>query len=233
MKICPKCGHKNSKDSQFCEKCGMDLKNITPSKSHKTIIVVLAIIIVILVAVILFLVGSRSDSAKQSTTKDQQVTSIKKHRPSQTSQQSQSVSESGPKLHAADLDNNTRVAAVIYYAYNKGLEGWESPSLYQQHGVNASHLDEDTKYYKQGNDPIMVTVQDLGKGGGEFFTTDGDNVYFYHMQGAPGEDESMDDVIEKNSNPQTNATWAQITDFINQNGGYDQVQAIAQKVTLS
>lgn len=238
MKKCPKCGFENTEDSLFCENCGtkLDQPKITQKrvdhtsnsqdKSHQKVIMILSAVIVILVALILFFLGARSGHSTTSSNHRQVRLTAKKQKHTDPN-----------KMQANSMNQKEKIAAVIYYASANNIRNWEKFTLYSQHGAIAQQGlggNDEHRYYKQGSNPIEVTISGLGKGGAEFFTTNGNNVYLYCMAGVPMEgDDTGDATIEHFSHPQVSTTWSDIAKFVNNHHAGKQVHDLANNMQVT
>lgn len=238
MKKCPKCGFENTEDSLFCENCGtkLDQPKITPKrvdhtsnsqdKSHQKVITILSAVIVILVALILFFLGARSGHSTTSSNHRQVRLTAKKQKHTDPN-----------KMQAHSMNQKEKIAAVIYYASGNNIQSWDKFDLYAQHGALTQQGlggNDEHRFYKQGSNPIRVQANGLGKGGGEFFTTDGDKVYLYRVPDGPGsEDETIDQTIEEFSHPQASTTWSDIAKFVNNHHAGKQVHDLANNMQVT
>ena len=238
MKKCPKCGTKNPQENKFCKNCGAPLpEQAEKSKQPVWLITTLTLTIIVLVAVIFFLMG-KQNSAKSPSDKHVKTSQVikKTTKPSQkvtSSSSSNSASSSKSQLNLATQDDKVKAAAVAYYASENGLRSWPKLMMYQANPLVAYTNHDAYNNFNEGSNATMIIPKGTGSGAVQFYTTKGNNVYFYMNGGVSGDDDNGESLREKQSVPLASSNWDEIGNFITAHGGYQTVMALAKNAEIN
>lgn len=252
MKKCLNCGYENDPDARFCAKCGAKLTteqqatntNAQPMRSrqnnqstnnhqpHKrSLLIVMIVIIVVLLSAICFLIGSgalsnnSSAPASQSSTSTRQKRSVNKSKNQSTSQSANRTSANRNQLNLSQMTNKEKAAAAYYYATKQNKQFGNFDTAQQNGGLAIST--NVTYKYDQGTNPVGLMPLNTGSGAIPFYTTDGNQVYFYIPTAGPAINSATKENNRLHTKPIIEASWQDIINEVNNNGVATAVKHVA------
>ncbi|WP_295746999.1 hypothetical protein [uncultured Limosilactobacillus sp.] len=189
---------------------------------HQGIIAILVLIIVILATTIGFVLYQQAHQAKTPAAASSSSTTSQVQSSAHSSSTKKATKPAG--LKPDDLDDNLKAAAVAYVAQKHvdKSKGFFSTAL-QNHGLSlSSDINAD---YDNGSHPVGLMPKNSGSGALPFYTTDGDNVYFYIPSATPPE--AVGDDPAEYTKPLLSTSWQQICDEINADHAVNDVKTVA------
>ncbi|WP_326516347.1 hypothetical protein [Ligilactobacillus murinus] len=207
MKKCPKCGHKNDNDANFCSNCREKLEkkasrvDQSSGKKKKTITVIASIFLILVLGIIAVFLFTRNNDQTTTATSNSGTESSKKSS-STAKQKSESTTKKEAtanskketdKLVVNKLTPQQTAAAIIYYGAEnvKPYDTWKE--LYDANSINVyitkrliGNLD------KPGQDVRYALLTDNNTNDknyiGPSYTLDADNtVNYYSFKGFGGQ----------------------------------------------
>lgn len=200
-------------------------KSQSKASNQRYVIIALISLIVILAAAILFFLGKNNSSDNSSSSAKQ--SSVAHNRVSKTSSSQSSIVQE-TKLTPDKLTDKEKAAAVAYYVSKHSAKGKGTFELASKnHGLTL--FSDVNAPYSEGDSPVGLMPKNTGSGALPFYTTSGDNVYYYIPAALPPE--ATGDSDDNSDQPLVTTTWQQICDEINADHATNQVKEVAQGTT--
>ncbi|MGN1279899.1 MAG: hypothetical protein ACI4T4_04345, partial [Limosilactobacillus sp.] len=136
--------------------------------------------------------------------------------------------QAADKLVVSQMDDKMKAAAVYYYGSQHMKQFGDFQIAVKQGGLSITDNSSNTSAeYDKGDDPTGLMPLHTGAGAVNFYTTDGNKVYFYIPSAIPGATSDEDATEDNHAQPVLEATWQQIADYVNSQDAYDQVKGVA------
>lgn len=243
--FCAKCGTKLTTDQQTTTTTTTQPRTTRqenqPASNHQsskhTLLIVMIVIIVVLLAAIFFLIGSgtfsNNSSSSSSTAPQSAKTSTstsQKQSAAQTSSQSSSQSANHSsanrnQLVLSQMNDKEKAVAAYYYATKQNKQFGDFDTAQQNGGLEIStNL---TYKYDQGTNPVGLMPLKTGSGAIPFYTTDGNQVYFYIPTAGPAIDSATRENNKLHTKPIIEASWQDIIKEVNDNDAASAVKNVA------
>lgn len=243
MKKCPKCGHKNDNDANFCSNCREKLEkkasrvDQSSGKKKKTVTVIASIFLILVLGIIAVFLFTRNNDQTTTATSNSGTESSKKSS-STAKQKSESTTKKEAtanskketdKLVVNKLTPQQTVAAIIYYGVEnvKPYDTWKE--LYDANSINVyitkrliSNLD------KPGQDVRYALIKDTNTSDenyiGPSYTLGADNtVNYYSFNGFGG---------QRGTNSEQSVALDTIIKYINDNNDLATINKLAEKISV-
>ncbi|KRL86163.1 zinc ribbon domain-containing protein [Ligilactobacillus apodemi] len=243
MKKCPKCGHKNDNDANFCSNCREKLEekvsrvDQSSGKKKKTITVIASIFLILVLGIIAVFLFTRNNDQTTTATSNSGTESSKKSsltakQKSESTTKKEATANSKKetdKLVVNKLTPQQTAAAIIYYGVEnvKPYDTWKE--LYDANSINVyitkrliSNLD------KPGQGIRYALIKDTNTSDenyiGPSYTLSADNtVNYYSFNGFGG---------QRSTNSEQSVALDTIIKYINDNNDLATINKLAEKISV-
>ncbi|MCR1901986.1 hypothetical protein [Ligilactobacillus apodemi] len=243
MKKCPKCGHKNDNDANFCSNCREKLEekvsrvDQSSGKKKKTITVIASIFLILVLGIIAVFLFTRNNDQTTTATSNSGTESSKKSsltakQKSESTTKKEATANSKKetdKLVVNKLTPQQTAAAIIYYGVEnvKPYDTWKE--LYDANSINVyitkrliSNLD------KPGQGIRYALIKDTNTSDenyiGPSYTLSADNtVNYYSFNGFGG---------QRSTNSEQSVALDTIIKYTNDNNDLATINKLAEKISV-